>query len=84
MSLLFPDVNAPFIELDGKLTQRSRTWANAVSRDVIISGNGNPEGAVEALPAARYMDTTGTAGNILYIKRDAQVGGDKKLGWILV
>jgi hypothetical protein len=30
------------------------------------------------------MDTAGTAGSILYIKRDAAIGADPTTGWILV
>jgi hypothetical protein len=84
MTIIGPDANSPFLDDAGRMVQRVRAWVNAVSRDVTISGNGSPEGVVDALPKTRYMDESGTAGSILYIKRDAQVGGDKKLGWILV
>jgi hypothetical protein len=30
------------------------------------------------------MDDAGTAGAILYIKRDTDIAGDKTQGWILV
>ena len=50
----------------------------------LIVGTGSPEGAVEAFVGREYMDDAGTAGSIKYIKRDADVAGDKSKGWILV
>ena len=51
----------------------------------LIIDTGSPEGVIEAEQGARYMDDTGTTGNILYIKRDADDGaGDKSKGWILI
>ena len=44
-----------------------------------IRGSGSPENVVSAAQKSLYMDTAGTAGSILYIKkRDASVAGDKK------
>jgi hypothetical protein len=51
----------------------------------LIIGTGSPEGVVEAEQGQVYMDDAGTAGNIVYIKRDPYDGsGDKSNGWILV
>ncbi len=79
-----PDANSPFLDDKGKLTQRSREWGNTVSRLGILEGSGPPEGVVPAFVTQQYMDTAGTAGSILYIKRDADIAGDDTLGWILV
>ncbi|MES0327445.1 MAG: hypothetical protein ABUK13_04555 [Gammaproteobacteria bacterium] len=49
-----------------------------------LTGSGSPEGVVEAIITKRYMDTAGVAGAILYIKRDADIAGDKTQGWVLV
>ncbi len=45
-----------------------------------IKGAGSPEGAIDADTTQLYMDTAGTAGNILYIKKS----GSGNTGWILV
>lgn len=76
--------NQKFIEEDGTLTQRSIVWAQNVTNLSILTDSGSPEGVVEAQETRFYMDTSGTAGSILYIKRDADVAGDKTKGWILV
>lgn len=49
-----------------------------------LSGTGSPEGVVEAPILTFYMDDTGTAGSILYVKRDSDISGDRSQGWILV
>lgn len=47
-------------------------------------GTGDPEGVVEANQSKLYMDSAGTVGAILYIKRDADISGDSTKGWVLV
>ena len=71
----------------GIMLQVFRTWTRSVTTLVntliLLKGSGSPEGVVSAAQGRRYMDTNGTASNISYIKRDADVLGDKTLGWIL-
>lgn len=78
------DGTLPIIEEDDTMTQRTRTFMNQVARLGILEDSGSPEGVVDALPTSVYMDTSGSAGSILYIKRDADIAGDKTKGWILV
>ena len=59
-------------------------WMLGVSRLQVIVGAGSPEGVVEALPTALYMNSAGVAGAILYIKRDSAIAADRTKGWILV
>ena len=56
----------------------------AINRQSFDSGYGTPETFVEALQGALYMDDMGLDGNILYVKRDSNIFGDKSLGWIAV
>ena len=84
MTIARLDANTPIIEEDLTMVQRFRTWANAITRVVPLDGVGSPEGVVEALQTQTYMDTAGTTGAIYYIKRDADIGGDRKLGWVLI
>lgn len=67
---------------DGTPSTPMQRWMTSVT--VIYYGSGSPEGVVEARINSLYMDTSGTAGSILYIKRDQDVSGDRSQGWILV
>lgn len=51
-----------------------------VNENTVLSGSGTPEANVTASPRKLYMDTSGTAGSILYIKKT----GTAKTGWVLV
>ena len=74
----------PFVDKEGVLLERPhRTLQEVVQLD-ILSGSGSPEGVVEAAPRRLYMDTGGSAGSILYIKKSAAIAGDRTTGWILV
>ena len=80
-----PSANRPFVDESGVLTSQSRTFVRFLFIEALIIGTGSPEGVVEAEIRSTYMDDAGTAGSILYIKRDADDGaGDKSVGWILV
>ena len=72
------------IVLDNKQTQELNDFFLLLSELDIATGVGSPEGVLRAGVGKQYMDTAGTAGNIKYIKRDAEIAGDKRLGWILV
>ena len=78
----------PIVEINDTLTLQSRNYflelENKLDELSILQGSGSPEGVIEALPKKRYMDKAGTANTILYIKRDADIAGDKSQGWILV
>ncbi len=79
-----PNQGQPIVDLNGKMQQVFRAWTQEVSRLGILRGIGSPEGVVIAPQTTQYMDTTGVAGSILYIKRDTNIGGDPSQGWILV
>lgn len=79
-----PGANNPITDATGRMLQVFRTWTQQVNRTVPLTGTGSPEGVVEAQILQSYMDDTGTAGSILYIKRDADILGDRSKGWILV
>ena len=68
----------------GQTTPAMLIWMEQVTDLQIATGAGSPEGVFEALQAKVYMDAAGTTGNILYIKRDADIAGDKTKGWILI
>jgi hypothetical protein len=78
-----PQTTDAIVDENGVMTQRFRTWTQQVTQTQILIGTGSPEGSVEAGQGALYMDETGGS-SLLYIKKDANVGGDKALGWVLV
>lgn len=73
----------PIVNESGVMTPEVQTWTALVSNP-ILAGTGSPEAVVKATQQTLYMDDAGTAGSILYIKRDADIGGDTSQGWILV
>lgn len=83
MSYKPPTPTYPIVNNDGTMQQEFLLWTQLASSP-ILTGVGSPESAVRAESTTIYMDTTGTAGSILYIKRDSHIGGDPSKGWILV
>lgn len=82
MTLAVP--NRMIVTDSGDARQDMFLWMNTLSAQALTVGTGSPEGIVEAGQGGEYMDDAGTTGNIKYIKRDADIGGDKSQGWILV
>jgi len=74
----------PILEPTGETAQEMRVWAQLLTDRALIIGTSSPETVVNATQGAMFMDDAGTAGSILYIKRDGDIGGNQKLGWILV
>lgn len=79
--IIAPRFNEPPLDQIGR---RFRRWTELVTELDILSGTGSPENVVEAKQKTLYMDETGISGAILYIKRDADIGGDRSQGWIAV
>jgi hypothetical protein len=66
------------------MEQSFRTWVNTITRESLIIGSGSPEGVIDAVQGREYMDSDGTTGAIKYIKRDADIAGDTKDGWVAI
>lgn len=68
---------------DGTPTERTAAYIEEMTRQVnastMLSGTGSPEGVITANPKTLYMDESGTAGSILYVKKT----GTGNTGWIL-
>lgn len=76
--------SVPIVDEHGKPTLPIRLLSEAVSRLPPKVGSGSPENVVEGKQGELYMDTTGTAGSILYIKQVDAISANIKRGWILV
>jgi hypothetical protein len=74
----------PISDDDNQMSQRFYSWTQAITNLQILTGSGSPETVVVATETTLYMNTAGTAGNILYIKKLSDISGDRSRGWILV
>jgi len=72
------------VDEDGKPLQVLQLFSEEVARMQTIVGTGSPEGIVEALEAQEYMDRTGLPGAVKYIKQLPDIGGNRKMGWVLI
>lgn len=72
------------VDKDGKPTQELNLFSEAVAQLQIIIGIGSPEGLIEAQVGREYLDTTGGAGAVKYIKQLNDIGGDRKMGWVAI
>jgi len=79
-----PTIVRPITDANGTMSLEFQSWVQVITNRSLIIGTGSPETVIAATQGEIYMDDTGTAGNILYIKRDAAVAGDDTKGWILV
>ena len=82
--LVSPSATRPIVDATGGMSQEMRSWTQSITNFSVVIGTGSPEGVVEASQGTLYMDDAGTTGAILYIKRDADLSGDKTKTWILV
>jgi hypothetical protein len=74
----------PILDDDNEMSQRFYSWTQAITSLQILTGSGSPETVIVATETTLYMNTAGTAGNILYIKKLSDISGDRSRGWILV
>ncbi len=86
--LTLPEIITPSgvlpITESGKASPEFMSWLQKATDLQIAAGSGSPETVLSAGQGKLYMDTSGSAGSILYIKRNADIGGDATKGWILV
>lgn len=81
--IIQPNSNQPILDEQGNMTQTFRTWTQAMTKLDLIVGTGSPEGVVEGLVGQEYMDQAATTGSFMYRKRDSDITGDNKKGWLL-
>lgn len=72
----------PFLDKLLRLSQRTRTWINAVTDLQILTGSGSPECVVSARSDRLYRDTANSSD--LYIKDVDEIARDKTKGWKLI
>jgi hypothetical protein len=82
--IVAPDLYLAIVDKEGRQVQELNEFFVGLESLDKLNGLGSPEGVVEATQGRLYWDRVGIAGAILYIKRDADIAGDKTKGWILV
>lgn len=78
------DSNTPIVTGDGVMSDIFQRWMNQVTRNDLLIGTGSPEGVIEAQIGREYMDDTGLAGAVKFIKQLPDIGGDRTQGWVEV
>ena len=79
------DANTAIVNEDGTMTDVFQRWMKQVTDLDLIVGTGSPEGVIEANVGREYLDDTGLAGAVKYIKQEPDDGaGDKTIGWVAV
>ena len=78
MSYLQPNVNKGIVDANGKMLEGLRRWVQNVTRTQLFRGTGSPEGVLEAIEDAQYVDT---ASDVLYYKKYSDILGDTSKGW---
>ena len=77
------DANTPITD-GNKMTDGFQRWMSQVSRLDLIVGTGSPEGVIEATVGREYLDNTGAAGAVKFIKQLPDIGGDRTQGWVAI
>ena len=78
------NVQNPIVLKNGTMDREFLDWTLEAAKWFPILGTGSPEGVVQAAQYSLYIDTNGTTGAIEYRKMQAEIGGDKTLGWVAV
>lgn len=79
-----PAASNPIVDKDGVMSPEFQRWVTRITGLDILVGTGSPEGSIEATVGTSYMDSAGSTGSLLYLKRDADIAGDRTKGWIAV
>lgn len=76
-----PASTRPIIDATGNMEPSFRAFTQKITRRALIIGSGSPEGVIEASQGALYLDEDASAGDVLYVKRLADISGDTTQGW---
>lgn len=79
-----PSPAIPIVDQAGLMADHYRVFVLQVAQLGIIVGTGSPEGVIDGEQTQLYMDDSGAAGSVLYIKQLSDIGGDTSQGWILI
>lgn len=79
------DPSVPLVNRNtGSCTDSFNFWIKQVTDSGLLIGDGTPEGVVESQQGSMYMDESGIAGAVMYIKQLTNIGGDRTKGWVAI
>lgn len=79
------NTNQPIVDpANGFVTDTFRLYLLQVTARALLIGTGSPSGVVEAVQGTEYLDETGAAGSVKWIKQVSDVAGDRTLGWVAI
>lgn len=81
--LLLPPFTRAIVDQDGMLTQEARVFFSNLVERIPIYGEGTPEGVVKGQIGSTFYDLDAVAGSRVYLKINANIGGDTTKGWEL-
>lgn len=73
--------NRPLVDSRGFANKQFQLVINSLLNLIPFTGDGTPEGVVEAPIYSKYLDTTN---QVLYYKFESEIGGDRSKGWIQI
>lgn len=76
-----PSPVIPIADDMGNMEASLRSFTQKLAARALIIGSGNPESVIQAEQGALFMDEDAASGDVLYIKRLSDIGGDKTQGW---
>lgn len=83
-----PDIPTPDARIaiteSGVMTDAFQRWVSDMTRLDLIVGTGSPEGVIEANVGREYLDDTGAAGAVKFIKQLPDIAGDRTMGWVAI
>ena len=79
-----PQATTPIVDESGVMDDVFQRWVTQMTRLDLIVGTGSPEGVIEATVGREYLDGTGLAGAVKFIKQLPDIGGDRTQGWVAV
>ena len=79
MRFLQPNVNKGITDEKGNMLQAMRLWIQNVTRTQLFRGTGSPDGILEAVEDAQYVDTIT---DVMYYKKFSDINGDTSRGWV--
>lgn len=74
----------PIVTPEGIPSDVFNFWIRQVTDRGLYIGTGSPEGVLEAQQGAEYLDETGIAGAVKYIKQVSAIAGDRTKGWVAI
>ena len=84
MKPIVPDSVTKIVTDKKLMTQPLMLFFESIVDMYMLSGIGPPEGVVQAVQKQTYLDESGIAGSVMYVKQLDDIAGDPKKGWILI